>query len=231
MLNRLVAYLSNPGETHVVFDVVARGYEVITGQARWDASARRFARWLPDTAGCRVLDLGAGPANSSLAILDARPDARVVALDRAPAMVRLARRATGQRPNLAVILGDASALPFGPETFDLATGHSFLYLVPQRERVLAEARRVLRVDGHVAFLEPAAGRVTAGAWARLARGGARFLTSMVGWRLFSGLHGRWTPESLRATLEGAGFSGVVTEPSFEGLGLLAAGRRDALPDA
>ena len=225
-MRHLIAYLSNPRDTHIVFDVVARGYEVITGQARWDASARRFARWLPATGRPRVLDLGAGPANSSLAILAARPHARVVTLDRAPAMVRLARAAMAGHAGLTVVLGDAAALPFPAETFDLATGHSFLYLVPQRERVLAEARRVLRGGGHVAFLEPAAGRVTAGAWARLARGGGRFLLSMVGWRLFSGLHGRWTADSLRATLEAAGFDDVAAEPSFEGLGLLAAARKN-----
>ncbi len=226
-MRRLIAWLSNPTETHIAFDIVARGYEAITGQAHWDASARRFARWLPATPRPRVLDLGAGPANSSLALLAARPDARVVALDRAPAMVRLAREAASHRDGLAVVLGDAAALPFPAATFDLATGHSFLYLVPQQERVLAEARRVLRYGSYVAFLEPAAGRVTLGAWARLVRGGARFFISMVGWRLFSGLHGRWTEDSLRAALEAAGFSDVITESSFEGLGLLAAARRDA----
>lgn len=225
ILNRLIAWLSNPTETHIVFDVVARGYTAITGQARWDASARRFAHWLPDTPQPRVLDLGAGPANSSAAILSARPDARVVALDRAPAMVRLARRTAAGRANLSVMLGDAAALPFAAGTFDLVTGHSFLYLVPRREAVLAETQRVLRDRGYVAFLEPAAGRVALRGWARLAGSGWRFFLSMVGWRLFSGLHGRWTPASLRATLEGAGFGDVSTEPSFEGLGLLAAARQ------
>lgn len=227
IVNRLIAWVSNPTETHIVFDIVARGYEVITGQAHWEASARRFARWLPDTPRPRVLDLGAGPANSSLAILACRPNARVVALDRAPAMVRLARRAAQGQPNLGVVLADAAALPFPPATFDLVTGHSFLYLVPRRGTVLAEARRVLRARGHVAFLEPAAGRVPPLAWLRLARGGGRFFISMVGWRLFSGLHGRWTPQSLRATLEAAGFAAAVAEPSFEGLGLLAAARRES----
>ncbi len=227
-MRHLIAYLSNPRETHIVFDIVARSYEVITGQARWEASARRFARWLPATPKPRVLDLGAGPANSSLAILAARPDARIVALDRAPAMVRLARQAMRGRAGLTVVLGDAAALPFPAATFDLATGHSFLYLVPQRALVLAEARRVLRGNGRVAFLEPAAGQVTVGAWARLAWGGIRFFLSMVGWRLFSGLHGRWTANSLRATLEAAGFDDVVAEPSFEGLGLLAAARKSEM---
>src|SRR5437870_3944467 len=90
-MNRGVRWLLNPHHTHPVFNLIAASYDIVTGQATWHASSARLASRLPPDHGQRVLDLGAGPGNSALAMLDARPDARIVALDRSPAMVQRAR--------------------------------------------------------------------------------------------------------------------------------------------
>jgi ubiquinone/menaquinone biosynthesis C-methylase UbiE len=222
---RLAQWISNPESTHRAFDVVARGYDIITGQTTWRASAQRFTAWLPATPTPRVLDLGAGPGNSGLAMLSVRPEARIILLDRAPAMLQRARHTAQTAPQLAPVLADASALPFVDKSFDLVTGHSFLYLVPNRPAVLAEARRVLRPGCYAAFLEPAAGSLGVKQWAQLARGGVRFLISMIGWRLVSGVHIRFTPSSLSATLEAAGFRDARAEITMEGAGVLGAGQR------
>lgn len=218
-------WFSDPSSTHRVFNLGAWGYDVITGQASWRASAGRMTRWLAARPGARVLDLGAGPGNSALAMRAVRPDARYVLLDRAPAMAARARRAVGGQSDMAVLVGDAVALPFPPGAFDLVTGHSFLYLLPDRPAALAEARRTLRPGGWTVFLEPRAGELGRAEWLRLARGGARFLVSMVGWRVFSGLHGRFTPDTLRQTLETAGFRETYAETAFEGAGVMGAGKK------
>jgi len=49
----------------------------------------------------------------------------------------------------------------------------------------------------------------------------RHLVSVSLWRPFSRLHGRFTPASLTATLEHAGFVNCRTEETLGGLGLLA----------
>ncbi len=220
----LLRWISDPRATHRVFDVVAQGYDLITTQAMWQASAASLTRGLDDVAAPRILDLGAGPGNSASAMRRARPDARVVMLDRAPAMVQRAARVAARGPGLTALLADAARLPFPDASFDLMTGHSFLYLVPAREAVLAEARRTLKRGGHVAFLEPADGRLSPGQWARLTRGGLRFFISMVGWRAMSGLHARFSPATLTTTLAAAGFTDATATITMEGAGIVGRAR-------
>jgi ubiquinone/menaquinone biosynthesis C-methylase UbiE len=70
----------------------------------------------------------------------------VVGLDQSPSMVAIAQerlRETG-----VAIVGDALALPFPDGAFErILTGHFYGHLVPdERERFLAEARRVARAE-------------------------------------------------------------------------------------
>jgi ubiquinone/menaquinone biosynthesis C-methylase UbiE len=70
----------------------------------------------------------------------------VVGLDQSPAMVAIAQerlRETG-----VAVVGDALALPFPDGAFErILTGHFYGHLVPdERERFLAEARRVARAE-------------------------------------------------------------------------------------
>ncbi len=222
----LLRWISDPRATHRVFDVVAQGYDLITTQDMWQASAASFTRGLDDVTAPRILDLGAGPGNSATAMRRARPDARVVMLDRAPAMVQRAARVAARERGLTALLADAARLPFPNTTFDLVTGHSFLYLVPERAAVLAEARRTLKRGGYVAFLEPAAGRLSPGQWAQLTRGGLRFFVSMVGWRAMSGLHVRFSPATLTATLAAAGFTDPTATLTMAGAGVVGRARRE-----
>lgn len=226
----LLRWISDPRATHRVFDVVAQGYDLITGQATWQASAASFTRALDGVAGPRILDLGAGPGNSASAMRYARPDARVVMLDRAPTMVQRAARVAARGPGLAALLADAALLPFPDATFDLVTGHSFLYLVPERDQVLAEAQRVLRPGGQVAFLEPAADRLSPSQWARLTHGGLRFFISMVGWRAMSRLHVRFSPATLSATLAAVGFTDPTATLTMEGAGVVGRATRPRTKD-
>lgn len=226
----LLRWISDPRATHRVFDVVAHGYDMITAQATWRASAAGFTRGLGQATCPLILDLGAGPGNSASAMRRARPDARVVMLDRAPAMIQRAARVAGRQPWLAATLADAAHLPFPDATFDLVTGHSFLYLVPERNRVLAEARRTLKPGGQVAFLEPAAGRLSPTQWVRLAQGGLRFFLSMIGWRAMSGRHVRFSPAALIATLAAAGFADPTASLTLEGAGIVGRATRPKTKD-
>jgi len=68
-----------------------------------------------------ALDVGTGTGSAALLIADRFPDAQVVGVDIAPSMVERARQKTRDRGNLSFEHGDASALPFGDESFDLVT--------------------------------------------------------------------------------------------------------------
>jgi SAM-dependent methyltransferase len=178
--------------------------------------------------GRRVLDLGIGPGVSGVEMARAAPAIRIVGLDRSSAMLRRAKlHAAAAGVNLALVCADASRLPFADGSYDAVTGHSVLYLLPDRDEALREIRRVLRPRGRIAFLEPggAGGIDRLRATWRSYRDGVRFGTSMLLWGIVSGLHGRFTPEAFVAQLERHGFAGATVRPAFDGLAVLATAHR------
>jgi SAM-dependent methyltransferase len=84
-----------------------------------------------------VLDVGAGEGALGR-LLEATP-VRWVGLDRSATLL-----AGAPRP---VVRGDATTLPFPAATFDAVTALYMLYHMPEPERAVAEARRVLRPGG------------------------------------------------------------------------------------
>ena len=211
-----------------LFNLGAELYAWFTDQDAWRASCARLADWLPDGARPRVLDLGCGPGVSALELARLRPDARIVGLDIARRMLDEAcrrRRAAGLAPGrVDFVRADAARLPIRSETLDAVTGHSFLYLVPDRRATLAEGRRVLRRGGRLILMEPGARPASLRGVLGLSRD-PRHLVSVALWRPFSRLHGRFTPASLAATLQSAGFVGCRVEETLGGLGLLAAAEK------
>jgi malonyl-CoA O-methyltransferase len=110
----------------------------------------------------RVLDAGCG-AGADLALLQKDyPAAQVIGIDAAPAMAAAARPPTSAGKSLLnrllpakagidVLAGDFGDLPFGPNSIDLVWSNLALHWHPQPDRVFAEWRRVLRVEGLLMF--------------------------------------------------------------------------------
>jgi ubiquinone/menaquinone biosynthesis C-methylase UbiE len=178
--------------------------------------------------GLLVLDLGCGPGVSAIELARLRPDARFVGLDIAPRMLNEARRrlrATAlPQGQIHLVLGDASQLPFPSDSIDALTGHSLLYLVPDRAATLAEGRRVLHTGGQLIFMEPNERPASLLRVLRLSRD-PRYLISVALWRPFSRIHGRFTAAALQATLEAAGFVDCRVDETLGGLGLLALAKK------
>jgi len=96
----------------------------------------------------RVLDLGCGTGTQSRALHQRYPDAQIVALDSAPAMLARAQKQRGRwRRRFECIQADAEALPLAEAGFDLVFSNLMLQWCDQPQRVLAAARRVLRPGG------------------------------------------------------------------------------------
>jgi demethylmenaquinone methyltransferase/2-methoxy-6-polyprenyl-1,4-benzoquinol methylase len=217
-------------DTAWLFNLGADVYDWFTNQQVWRSSCARMAALLPDREPLLVADLGCGPGTSAIELARLRPAARVIGLDVADRMLRLARRrarAAGIPPGrLAFTLGDAARLPFGTGSVDVVTGHSFLYQVPNRAATLAEALRVLRPGGHLLLMEPNERPTPLRRVIGLGRD-PRHLIAVGLWRPFSRLHGRFTRASLAATLAEAGFVRCHVEETLAGLGLLASARKPA----
>ena len=105
--------------------------------------------------GDRVLDVACGPANFSRAFARATgEDGLVVGIDASATM--LARGAEDTRKagvdNLALIRGDATALPFTDGSFDCACCFAALHLFAEPMDAIDEMRRVLAPGGRIAIM-------------------------------------------------------------------------------
>jgi ubiquinone/menaquinone biosynthesis C-methylase UbiE len=128
----------------------------------------------------RALDVGTGTGAGARTLAKRFPDAEVVGVDVAPAMLEEARRAA---PRIEFMEGDAADLPFGEGEFDLVAHANMIPFLDETARVLrpggwtiyafssgAETpiyvtperlRRELGRRGFTDFAEIAAGRGTA----------------------------------------------------------------------
>jgi ubiquinone/menaquinone biosynthesis C-methylase UbiE len=212
----------------LIFDVGALLYTAMTSNSVWLANSARLIDTI-QSPGPRftVLDLGAGPGTSALAMGERQPEAHFIAFDLAGQMLALARRnrqAAGWSPaRLMLAQGDALHLPLASATVDVVTAHSFLYLVADASAVLRESYRVLRPGGCVAFLEPHAGNPD---WQWLWRQPPPGLQiSLTLWRFYSWVHRRFSAMELAGALRAAGFINVTTEVTLGGFGLFGRGEK------
>ncbi len=150
MLSSAIAYDNGmPEEDHghrwfaAIYDLMMRAGERRVGPLR-----RRLLGQLTGD----VLEIGAGTgANFS----HYGPDARVIALEPDPHMLRRAqaRLAVLGRPNIDVQRAPAETLPFPDASFDAVVSTLVLCTVNDLAPSLAEIRRVLRPEGRFVFIE------------------------------------------------------------------------------
>jgi len=83
------------------------------------------------------------------------PGPHYVGIDITPAMLARAEKRARQRPELDIELrlGDAMDLPFEDHSFDAVILHLILAVVPDSQRALAEAARVLSPGGRMLIFD------------------------------------------------------------------------------
>jgi ubiquinone/menaquinone biosynthesis C-methylase UbiE len=122
--------------------------------AEYDATfaraTARFVEALLDAAGVnagmKVLDVCCGTGLVTAAA--AARGARTNGLDFSSAMLKQARQS---HPELQFDEGDAAALPYADRCFDAVVSNFGIHHVPRPGKALADARRVLRPGGRIAF--------------------------------------------------------------------------------
>ncbi len=104
---------------------------------------------LPELRGRRVLEVGCGTGNISLAL--ARRGARVTGVDLSfPMLARAQHKASREGLALGFIRGAAGSLPFADTHFDGVISILALDFIPERAGALREMVRVLRPGGFLA---------------------------------------------------------------------------------
>lgn len=163
----------------------------------------------------RVADLGTGSGAVALAIAAARPDARVVAVERSDEALAIAR-ANGRRLGLAVDwrAGDWWQ-PLADDAFDV---------VVSNPPYVAEADPHLEALRHEPRAALAAGPEGLDDLRRIVQGAPGHLRPG-GWLLLE--HGHDQGAAVRALLSGHDLQQVVTRSDLAGLDRCSGGRRDA----
>ncbi len=99
----------------------------------------------------RVLDVGAGTGLATRDLMKRYPKAQVFALDVAAPMLRLARRRAPLFRRLHCVVGDAEALPFRADSFELLFSNLTVQWCHDLDRVLRGFLRVLAPGGLLMF--------------------------------------------------------------------------------
>ena len=124
-------------------------HESVLRSHRWRTAENSAAFLLPVLEpGMTLLDVGCGPGTVTIDL--ASRVGRAVGLDRSPTVLASAREAAKDVPNVDFVEGDAYALPFEDDSFDVVYAHQVLQHLTDPIAALREMRRVARPGGYVA---------------------------------------------------------------------------------
>ena len=99
-------------------------------------------------SGLSLLDVGCGPGTITVEFAERLAPGRVVGMDASADVI--AKASEFVAPNLSFEVGDAYALPYPDDSFDIVHAHQVLQHVSRPVEVLRELRRVVKPGGVVA---------------------------------------------------------------------------------
>lgn len=117
------------------------------------AETEAYLAELDESPGARALEVGCG-TGAVTRLLAARPNVSVaVGLDPSPVFIARARELAAGVPQLRFELGDGRDLAYPDASFDVVVYHTTLTHLPDVERCLSEACRVLAPGGALAIFD------------------------------------------------------------------------------
>jgi len=105
---------------------------------------------LGDVRGKRILEIGCGGAQNSIAL--SKWGAETFGIDLSRKQIVYAKRLMrNESAEVCLLVGNMEKLPFKGESFDIVTTAVSLHYAPDLDAVVAEAKRVLVKDGYLTF--------------------------------------------------------------------------------
>ena len=159
--NRTVDLDQKPDLVRKLFQGVAAKYDVMNDVMSFGIHRLwkdALIDWVRPKAGQRFLDVAGGTGDVAFrldAAMKGQQEAMVVC-DLTPGMLKEGKARAKKKENLGPftwVCGDATALPFNNNSFDVYTIAFGLRNVAEPEKALAEARRVLKPGGRFFCLE------------------------------------------------------------------------------
>ena len=147
------------GMVKEIFSTVTGRYDFLNHllSLRRDIAWRRFTtRNMNFFKTYRFLDIATGTADLAIEAALKHPSVKVIGLDFVQEMMDLGLAKIAKRgliDRVRLLRGDALALPFGQNTFDVAGIAFGIRNIPDRKRALEEMRRVVVPGGQVIVLE------------------------------------------------------------------------------
>lgn len=98
-----------------------------------------------------ILDLGCGPGTFTIQLKKQYPNAQIVGLDLAYAMIQQAKAKQGWWKKTLLVNGDMTAMPFPTGLFDLVFSNQVIHWSESMPTVMREINRVMNVNGCLMF--------------------------------------------------------------------------------
>lgn len=104
-------------------------------------------------SGALAVEFGSGTGEVTRDLVDIAGATAAIGIEPGPVMVTRAQKGFADRADLSFVEGDAGATALDTGSVDLVAMHTLLCHVPDYDRVVAEAVRILRPGGTLAFFD------------------------------------------------------------------------------
>jgi len=129
---------------------VAENYEKYMGPFFFEPYAKDLVERLPSNAGA-ILEIAAGTGQVTRLLRDKCPGAKIIATDLNPGMIETAKTTVKKEDKVEWMIADAQQLPFEDNIFDAVVFQFGLMFVPDKQKAVNEAYRVLKPGGKFIF--------------------------------------------------------------------------------
>lgn len=154
--------------------------------------------------GARALEIGCGPGPVTRRLAGLAEVSEVIGLDPSPVFLEKAWELAKHLPKVSFHQGDGRTLDFADKSFDFVLFHTTLCHIPEPEKALREAHRVLRPNGWLVAFDGDYATTT------VAIGDYDPLQPIVEGMIANFVHDRWLARRLPKILASLGFAVMST---------------------